>query len=477
MRTTREFPLPLIILIPLGIGLALSLAPRPVVLQEDLSVARQVTGGATGNGQASRLQDVLAWEPWRTTLWETIGEKYLESGNLAPAIKAFQTAEDLGMLSSQGWKAMGDAELALGDWQAAVSDWREVLDSSQGASDGLFSQVLSQQWDHRAFPDALKTALDWSEKRPQTSQAWFKAGLLECVENPTDAPQYLAKAAGLDTSLKPQSDALSQAIQTAYQQDHEGYRRVVVGRALANLGYWDLAQKSFEIATVSSPDYAEGWAFLSEALQQTNQDGSAALKKAQALDPNSIVVKGFTALWERSNNQVDAAFDELKQIAQLQPDQAVWQIELGNTVVMQGDLTVALQYYQHATELEPSNPQTWMALANFSAVNLTQLQEVGLPAARTALTLTSNSAEALDLMGRVMLGLEDTASAERFLQQAIDKDASYAAAYLHLGQLYLDEKQPDKAYPLIKKASDLAGSDAETGMFAKRLLDRYFGGQ
>jgi len=140
-------------------------------------------------------------------------------------------------------------------------------------------------------------------------------------------------------------------------------------------------------------------------------------------------------------------------------------------------LTVALKYYQHATDLEPSNPQTWMALASFSAANLAQLQEVGLPAARTALTLTSNSVEALDLMGRVMAGLDDTASAERFLQQAIDKNDHYAAAYLHLGQLYLDEKQPEKAFPLIKKASDLAGSDAETEMLAKRLLDRYFGGQ
>ena len=141
-----------------------------------------------------------------------------------------------------------------------------------------------------------------------------------------------------------------------------------------------------------------------------------------------------------------------------------------------GDLYGSLQYYQHATELEPSNPQTWMALGNFSVINFLQLQEVGLPAARTALTLTSNSAQALDLMGRVMIGLEDMVSAERFLQQAIDKDASFAAAQLHLGQLYLQENQPEKAYAPLKIASQLAGSDGMTRMLANRLLDRYFGG-
>jgi len=75
------------------------------------------------------------------------------------------------------------------------------------------------------------------------------------------------------------------------------------------------------------------------------------------------------------------------------------------------------------------------------------------------------------------MDLEDMVSAERFLQQAVDKDASSAAAQLHLGQLYLQENQPEKAYPHLKLASQLAGSDGSTRTLANRLLVRYFGGQ
>ena len=118
-----------------------------------------------------------------------------------------------------------------------------------------------------------------------------------------------------------------------------------------------------------------------------------------------------------------------------------------------------------------------MALGEFCAENQMQVSEVGLPAARSALTLTSNSAPALDLMGRMMIALGDTDSAERFLQQAIEKDASFAAAHLHLGQLYLQQNQIEKAYQPLESASQMAGNDAETGLLAKRLLVRYFGGQ
>ena len=118
-----------------------------------------------------------------------------------------------------------------------------------------------------------------------------------------------------------------------------------------------------------------------------------------------------------------------------------------------------------------------MALREFCAVNQIQLREVGIPDARSLLTLTSNSTPALDLMGQKIIALGDMDSAERFLQHTIEKDASFAAAHLHLGQLYLQQNQIEKAYQPLESASQMAGNDAETGLLAKRLLVRYFGGQ
>ncbi len=476
MKFEKEFPLRLILLMPLLIGIALSFSVLPQKLGSEIQAARQANQSQNPAGVASHLGQVLAWEPWRTDQWELAGKEALAAGNPSQAITFFTTASQLNALSDAGREALGEAYLAAGDWRQAAAAW-QVLAAGDNAPQSLFQKILKQQWDHQAFDEALKTGKEWFARYPQSAQAAFSAGLLECVADPPAAGTFLTRAAALDPSLSSQVDTLQAAIQTAYQEQHEGYRRVIVGRALGSLDHWDLARRSFEIATSAAPDYAEGWAFLGEAKQQLGEDGSPELKHAVELDPDSLVVKALLALWNRDNGHPEEAMTLLKQVSELEPKQAVWQIELGSTAATMGDLYGALGYYQKATELEPDNAQTWLVLGDFSAVNLLEPREIGLPAARQALILSSNSAPALDLMGRVMLALEDADSAERFLQQAMEKDSAYAAARLHLAQLYLSQNQMDRAFPLLNEAVKLAGKDAETAALAKRLLARYFGGQ
>jgi PPK2 family polyphosphate:nucleotide phosphotransferase len=63
--------------------------------------------------------------------------------------------------------------------------------------------------------------------------------------------------------------------------------------------------------------------------------------------------------------------------------------------------------------------------------------------------LIPDDPEALDLMGWILLNLEDFHSAERFLQRAIDKSTNYAQAYLHLGQLYLQQADTLRAHDFL----------------------------
>ncbi len=461
---------------PLLIGIAVSFSVLPQKLGSEIQAVRQADQNQNPAGMADHLGQVLAWEPWRIDQWEVAGKEAQEAGNYSEAIAFFNTASRLQALSDAGREALGDAYLAAGDWRQAVAAW-QVLAAGDNAQESLFQKILKPQWDHQAFDDALQTAKDWSARYPQNAQAAFNAGLLECLADPQSALTFLTRASALDPSLSSQVETLQASIHTAYQEQHEGYRRVEVGRALANLDHWDLARRSFEIATSASPDYAEGWAFLGEAKQQLGEDGSQDLKHAAELAPDSLVVKALLALWNQDNGHPEEAMSLLKQVSELEPGQAVWQMALGDTAVAMGDLYAALGYYQKATELEPENAQAWLALGDFSAANLLQPRDIGLPAARQALLLTSNSAPALDLMGRVMLALEDADSAERFLQQAIEKDSAYAAARLHLAQLYLSQNQMDRAYPLLNEAQKLAGKDTQTEMLARRLLARYFGGQ
>lgn len=476
MKSEREFPLRLILLMPLLIGIGLGISVNPQPLRAEIQAVRQASQNENPGGISEHLGRVLAWEPWRLNEWEIAGQSALQAGNYVEAISYFETAKNLQILSDAGREKLGDAYLKSGDWKKAVAEWQSLAVEGK-LGEGVFQKILDQQWQHREYADALGTAKLWLTRFPENAQAAFYTGLLSCVEDPPAATASLQQASDLDPGLTKKVETLRNAIDTAYQDEHEGYRRVVIGRALASLEYWDLARRSFEIATQVTPDYAEGWAFLGEAKQQLGEDGAQELKHAQELDPDSLIVKALLALWNRANGNVEEAMALLRQVAEMEPDQVIWQIELGNTAASLGDLYAALQYYQKATTLAPANPDAWLALGDFSVIHQLQPREIGLAAARQALILTSDSAPALDLMGRVMQVLEDGDSAERFLQQAIEKDPAFAAARLHLAQLYLQQNRMDQAFTNLTEALKIARIDRETEMLVKRLLARYFGGQ
>ncbi len=59
------------------------------------------------------------------------------------------------------------------------------------------------------------------------------------------------------------------------------------------MGEWQLAERAFSQACQLSPEYAEAWAYLSQAQEQLGQDGLPALNKAIALEPDSVVDSGI----------------------------------------------------------------------------------------------------------------------------------------------------------------------------------------
>jgi predicted Zn-dependent protease len=136
-----------------------------------------------------------------------------------------------------------------------------------------------------------------------------------------------------------------------------------------------------------------------------------------------------------------------------------------------------LEYYQAAYDKEPENPMIWRLAAQYCLMNELQIRETALPAARQAVALAPGDAANLDVLGQVMIALEDEISAERFLQQAIEKDLDYAPAQLHLAQLYLRQGRMDWAQYYLALAARQVGQDSEANLMAKRLLARYFGAQ
>ena len=470
MPRKNRLELTLLILLPVLAALAFNLRPRPSALDEALVSARLARSENFPEVYNGYLYKALEIEPWRGELWEEIGTHELSQENWDAAIQALTTAEDYRGLSPAGIFSLGAAYEGIGSVDKAVESYLRAASQAPDFA-AAFRRAADLQRGQGDFTGTVRTLHLWLAQDPVNDEILYELGVLEAGRDLNAALSNLQGVRG-EEAVSTKAKALSKDLLRASLESDEAYRSLLVGRALARQGEWDAAVVLFEQATNLEPDYAEGWAFLGQARQELGENGYAALQKAFQLDAQSVSAQSLLALYWRQNNQLDLALVYLNRLAKQNPEDAVWEIELGNVLTEMGNLISAAEHFQRAVELEPGNVDAWRALAEFSVVYSFEPRTMGLPAARKALLLTPNDPEALDLMGWVFLNLGDLTSAERFLHQTLQKDVQYAPAYLHLGQLYLQKDQLKLAETYLRKALNYAEPESPTAMIARRLLGR-----
>jgi tetratricopeptide (TPR) repeat protein len=474
VETKDRIPLVIGICLPLIFALLFTLAPRSIDIEKSLASARLSLEAHQPGLEAGYLRQVISLEPWRVDLWEKVADLELTAGKTKDAINAFQQAIEANKLSPDGWLALAEAYKTLNDPDMAISTYQTLVQSGK-ATDQAFEQLAQLQWQNGKLDDAVSTYQSWLKFNPKNPQAAFNLGLLMIIAQPEKASTYLKMAASQDSSLVPQVEALQRPLQVANAIGQDDiYRLVLTGRSLGNLGYWDLAYQAFLRSTALDPEYAEAWAFLGEAQQHLGKDGLLALEKAQKLDPQSILVQAMSGLYWRRQGHPEKALVLLDAIVKKEPDQAIWQVEMGNVLAEMGVLGSALEHFQAAIALEPGSSPNWQSLAQFSISRDIQPETVGLNAARQSVILTPNDPAALDTMGSVLYALSDMQGAERFFLRALVENSQYAPAHLHLGQVYLQTNHLNQAYTQLKQAASLAAKNTETDDIAQRLLKQYF---
>lgn len=417
--------------------------------------------------------------PERADLWESAGHFALSGGDDQAAIKYFETAAPLG-LSPQGLLDFGDACQKTGNLPAAVQSWKAAEDA--GASR---DQVLQRLWQAQLklddIPAAIQSLQSLITLKPEDAQLNYQLGLLVATRHPDDALDYLTLAAQLDPSLSQAADRLKRNIAAAQRENDLAFSLLAAGRTLASLDEWDLAAAAFQQAVQERPDYAEAWAFLGEARQHlpvpktadASDDGLPELQKAVELNPESLSATTFLAIYWKRQQRYDRALQVLQTAIQLAPQNPALHVELGDTLANSGDLDQALQAYLQAVSLAPRDITYLQTLAEFSLKYEYQLHEVALYAARRAVNLDPQSPAALDLMGQVLIKLNDLENAERFLQRALLVDGNFAPAHMHLGVIYMLNDDTSRATQEFNLAKSLDPNGPVADQ-AERLFKSYF---
>lgn len=459
--------------LPLILLVFLRTSPVPAAIQRDLTQARIAQEEGYPQAAADALRRVAAREPWRTNLWERIGQAEYAAGQNAEAESALQNALEAGTLSAEGRFLLGEIQLKLGNPAAAEKTWQDLLHDS-GPSARVYERLVDLQRSQGDDAAVVTTLRAWHRSSAVDARAAFLLGLYLSAVQPEEALPYLLESVQRDAGYSEAVQSMRKGLALATNTDQPAYGWLMIGRSLGSIGQWRLAETAFKRSTDLAPGYAEAWAFLGEARVQNGATGKAELDRARALAPQSTVVNALYAFTLRRQAKYQDALVYLQAVAAQEPEEPIWQVEMGNTQVAMGDLSAARASYERAVALAPKNTVYHQALARFSVQYTVDIRGLGLPAARQAVLLSPNDPAALDTMGWTLANLGDAASAERFLQRALEHDPAHASANLHLGQLYLQQQRPAEAYFYLRQAAS-PGSEESASSIARRLLQRYYG--
>lgn len=464
----------LVIALPLILTALIPLVP--IALKEHTAPLESQTAAEEGRwgDAADALRSLLQFEPWRVDLLEPIASFEVKAKAFAQAREDYRKALEAGSLSGEGRLSYAGLLFQAGEKDAALQLLKDTSQISDLSSE-QYAQILGLQRQYQDDPGAKVTAAAWAKAKPMDGKALYAQGIALINESPTRAALYLQDSARLEPSLYQKATKIIQAVADQSSTSDAAYGWLLLGQTLASVKEWQAAQGAFSRSVQLNPEYAEAWALQSEALQQSGRDGKTALDKALALNPNSNIVRAVAASYWRRKGQPEIALAILKEAAANQPENLIWQFEMGATLAEMGDTALAFTYYQKAAQLQPDSATAWQQLAEFCIQYGIDVGTTGLNAARRALSLAPENAQILDLVGWMLLANGDTYTAERFLQQALAKDEWNPQSHLHLAQVFLQTERLKEAEDHLRRAIEL-DADGSVRMQAERLLARYFGG-
>lgn len=426
---------------------------------------------------------------WKPTLWNDAGAAYWHiavSPNAPEARFAYEKAAQRNVLDACGWSSLGQIYYFVDDEEIGLQTLLSGLEQYPDNFD--LSNTLAYFYRRRENYDLEKkyllSALDHADtafqcaSTPYTSLTLpafmhYRAGLLLMPDEPSRALDELSTASLVDDRYAPVVETLRTTLNLASLEDDPAEKLVVVGRGLGLAEEWSLAASAFHDATQADPANASAWAWLAEAQYQLGEDPLVAFERAASINPNDPTLLSLRSFYYQRHNDLESALIDVAKLAALEPENPHWQVSLGALYAERGDLPTALAAYQRAVELAPDDPVYRQALALFSFKYRYDMAGIGLSAARRAVILAPNDARFIDTLGLVHFGLEHDEDAQRQFLRALEKDPDYAAAYLHLGMLYIQRGHWDQARTALVNAQTFA-TDQTVRDEAARLLTEYF---
>ncbi|MCK5793480.1 MAG: hypothetical protein KAH12_02155 [Anaerolineales bacterium] len=449
------------------VGSLIGFSPSAISVTENTRKLRLAFAAEDYSSGAEILIDLAEENPWWTSLWESAGNAAFLGSDYSTAKSAYEKALLKNDLSLEGQIKLGQTYLQLGDQEMAAETWQVLEESSQALEElallyegnGEMTRAIE------VWHQYLTQSADGS-----TSELIYHFGLLIAADTPPKSLPYLDQV----REEYPEAAGIATAIRSTIFEE-PAYQYVTAGQALAAINQWDLAAYAFDRATALRQDYQEAWLYLGEALQHLDEPGDDildVLETGLALDEDSPLANLFLGLYWQRQGSHQTALDYFQVVQDLWPTNTDVRVEAGKSLAALGELNAALEKYQEAVELDPLNGEYYNQLAEFCVLYDYRVKEIGLPASRIAVQLKPADEVSLDILGQVLLALDDNLNAVKFFQMALESNPTYAPAHYHLGIYYSAFEDAERTVYHLQQALKYTQNPALFDQ-AERLLANY----
>jgi TolB-like protein/DNA-binding winged helix-turn-helix (wHTH) protein len=347
----------------------------------------------TDLGQISALRvisrtSVMAYKGTRKTLPQIARELNVDAVIEGTVLRS----QDRVRITAQLIEAASDKHLWARSYEG---DLRDTLALQNHVAEAIATQVRINLTPQEQA--ALKSA---KVVKPEAYEAYLKGRYFwnkRTAEGLTKAVEYFGQAiandnayaqayAGLADSyaLLGNSDFAVMSPGEAYPKAKTAAMKALelndsLGEAHASLAFcmglfewdWDAAEKEYSRAIALNPGYATAhqWYGLQLSLLGRFDEAIAEMRKAESLDPLSLIISADVADVLFAARRYDESIQQSRKVIEMDPEFAIAHYELGQALTQKKSYDTAINELQKATRLSSSDTTCMAALADAYAVS------------------------------------------------------------------------------------------------------------
>lgn len=313
----------------------------------------------------SAAQDAQSTLPDSPEVLDALGRAQQASGDLNQAVTSFNKLANMLPSSPQPHLRLAEVHMAAKNKEAAAASLRKALEIKPDLQQAQRGSIMLDV-DSKNYQGAVATAKNMQKQSPKDAVGYVLEGDISASQKNWDAAQAayrngLKQTSSTELALKLHSVLLAsgkapeaEKFSAGWQKDHPqdaAFLLYLADGAIARKDY-AVAERTYQSVIKLQPNAAVAYNNLAWVTARLNKEGAIAFaEKANTLAPNQPAFMDTLAMLLSEKNEHAKALALQKKVLALQPEAALFKLNLAKMQIKAGDKSAAKSTLEELVKL------------------------------------------------------------------------------------------------------------------------------